>query len=417
VRVEMHQFQTAVPPLRTPGAPQYGIGTPIQTMEFKKASMMPASRQPGRAIPVAHSVAPVPAPTQQATVNTKMQPQLQHLPRFQPPSFEGLNGLLPCPDSPGSTPRGSEEGSMEEEPLESLGASEPRQTEASLEAIEKSREKDDQREKAGPFAVGSFVEYKSRSSGHWILAKVEAYDESSTSYRLDVQPHAHPDRVRHRQGRSGGEASQDPETAARRRERNAARELDAGRDRDAGLERDGRHSGAGRDPAANRDREPAREVEAFREREPLRERDAGYNMGQEPGVARADCDLGHDGGHQKLMDSLGQAPTTLPVPFSTISAADNVQQIEASSATDSLSPDLNNIGAGRLPDESQEVDGNLSGRLMVELEMVRQQVTQLQADKRALEDRLNQEVALKGRYFDDLCKCQDQLQRNRGTPR
>merc|ERR1719482_1604870 len=50
----------------------------------------------------------------------------------------------------------------------------------------------------GPFAVGSFVEYKSRSSGLWILAKVEAHDASSNTYRLDVQPHAHADRVRHR---------------------------------------------------------------------------------------------------------------------------------------------------------------------------------------------------------------------------
>lgn len=305
---------------------------------------------------------------------------------------------------------------MEENPLKTLGASESREKEGSMEAIERNWEKDNQREKAGPFAVGSFVEYKSRSSGHWILAKVEAYDESSGSYRLDVQPHAHPDRVRHRQARSGGDASQDPETAAQRRERNAARE-DAGRDRDAGLERDGRYErGAGRDSAGNRDREATREFEVVREREPLRERDAGYNMGQDLGAARADCDSGHDAGHEKLVDSLGQAPTALPTPYPTISAVDNVQQIEASSAADSLSPDLNNIGAGRHTVDSQEVDGN-SGQLMAELEMLRRQVTQLQADKRALEDRLNQEVALKGRYFDDLCKCQDQLQRNRGTPR
>merc|ERR1712190_81294 len=44
-----------------------------------------------------------------------------------------------------------------------------------------------------------FVEYKSRSSGLWILARVEGYSASSNMYRLDVQPHARPDRIRQRQ--------------------------------------------------------------------------------------------------------------------------------------------------------------------------------------------------------------------------
>merc|ERR1719345_607694 len=95
---------------------------------------------------------------------------------------------------------------------------------------------DKEREKSAPFAVGSFVEYKSRSSGNWILAKVEAYEESSNHYRLDVQPHAHPDRVRARAQASGGVADQDAEAAIarereRRREREAARERHAARER------------------------------------------------------------------------------------------------------------------------------------------------------------------------------------------
>jgi len=42
------------------------------------------------------------------------------------------------------------------------------------------------------------VEYHSRSSGEWILAKVEGYDEVNKVYQLDVQPKAQPDRVRAR---------------------------------------------------------------------------------------------------------------------------------------------------------------------------------------------------------------------------
>lgn len=58
---------------------------------------------------------------------------------------------------------------------------------------------------SGPFPVGSFVEYKSRSSGKYILARVEGFDESSGYYRLDVQPHADPSRVRARDSSRGGD--------------------------------------------------------------------------------------------------------------------------------------------------------------------------------------------------------------------
>eukprot|EP00438_Fugacium_kawagutii_P031541 Skav209362 [mRNA] locus=scaffold1388:114050:114418:- [translate_table: standard] len=46
----------------------------------------------------------------------------------------------------------------------------------------------------------SFVEYKSRSSNQWILAKVESFNPDTQSYRLDVQPYAPAERVRARRG-------------------------------------------------------------------------------------------------------------------------------------------------------------------------------------------------------------------------
>jgi hypothetical protein len=103
--------------------------------------------------------------------------------------------MIPCPDSPCSTPRGDE--NAYEEASVFLSAKQEDEVEQLHEG------KENRKENHGPFAVGSFVEYKSRSSGHWILAKVEAYDEAADSYRLDVQPHARSDRVRRRQRRSG----------------------------------------------------------------------------------------------------------------------------------------------------------------------------------------------------------------------
>lgn len=115
----------------------------------------------------------------------KIQPQLQHLPRFRPPSFEGANGALPCPDSPGSTPR-SDIGGVEQ----LVGGEAP--------------------EKPGFYGVGAAVEYKSRSSGQWIPAKVEAFSEVTSLYRLNVQPHANPQRVRAPGGGGGGASASSP---------------------------------------------------------------------------------------------------------------------------------------------------------------------------------------------------------------
>lgn len=198
----MQHYQPAMTPMRA-GAAQYGVSTPSGPVECKKASAVPAaSKVPvagqlmhaaPAAVPAAVAAAPTPA-------GSKIQPQLQHLPRFQPPSFEGANGALPCPDSPGSTPReGSEERKQAREALRQMTPVrdedpppvKPKRVPYASDVCERP---------VAPFHVGSIVEYKSRSSGQWILARVEGFDEANQTYRLDVQPHAQPDRVRPRGG-------------------------------------------------------------------------------------------------------------------------------------------------------------------------------------------------------------------------
>lgn len=144
--------------------PRYGF--PARPVEAKKVvAQLPVqgARAAHGAPPVAAVTAVLAAPTPN---NCKIQPQLQNLPRFQPPDFEGEDGQLPRPDSPCSTPRES-------------GHS-------------------DQLEDCGPFSPDTFVEYRSRSSGQWILAKVENFNADTQTYRLDVQPYAPADRVRAR---------------------------------------------------------------------------------------------------------------------------------------------------------------------------------------------------------------------------
>lgn len=165
--------------------------------DCKKSSLVPASRHPlaGRITHIASSAVPAAVaavPTPSSAKNTKVgkvKPQFQHLPRFQPPSFEGVHGGLPCPDSPGSTPR---EGSSEQPHLGQLDRDTTPQATPVSTKVEKLST-------CGSYALGSIVEYKSRSSGQWILAKVEGFDESNRTYRLDVQMHAQPERVRRRE--------------------------------------------------------------------------------------------------------------------------------------------------------------------------------------------------------------------------
>jgi len=225
----MQPFPASMTPLRTANPAPYGLAAPSGPVECKKApAMMPAARMPiaGRiahaapaAVPAAVAAAPTPS-------NAKIQPQLQNLPRFQPPSFEGLNGTLPCPDSPGSTPREGAQQQLQQHVQHQAGPLPPPQPVLPQTSVAPSlqQQRDDElpppvptkvrrslnsaestcslAEKPTPlpavYATGSYVEYRSRSSGQWILAKVESYDELNQCYRLDVQPHAQPDRVRPR---------------------------------------------------------------------------------------------------------------------------------------------------------------------------------------------------------------------------
>mmetsp|Transcript_58296 Transcript_58296/g.130185 ORF Transcript_58296/g.130185 Transcript_58296/m.130185 type:complete len:279 (+) Transcript_58296:56-892(+) len=146
------------------GAPPR-FGYPARPLEAKKVvTQIPVAggRVPLCPQPVAAVTAVLAAPTPN---NCKIQPQLQNLPRFQPPDFEGEDGQLPRPDSPCSTPRAGDtsHGNLQD---------------------------------AGPFSPSAFVEYRSRSSGQWILAKVESFCAETQTYRLDVQPYAPADRVR-----------------------------------------------------------------------------------------------------------------------------------------------------------------------------------------------------------------------------
>lgn len=184
------QYVTAGVANRQPGAP---IGTIQQ-------AAAPAQRMPLHQVAAAQQVAAQPRVVQHhpavvqqqqaasvappAAQPAKIQPQLQQLPRFRPPAFEGENGSLPLPDSPGSTPRSGRK---------------------SLAGKQLQEAKID--EKTGLFLPGSTVEYKSRSSGQWIIAQVLNYDENNRTYRLDVQPHAQPDRVRARERMSGSASS------------------------------------------------------------------------------------------------------------------------------------------------------------------------------------------------------------------
>mmetsp|Transcript_67099 Transcript_67099/g.216850 ORF Transcript_67099/g.216850 Transcript_67099/m.216850 type:complete len:186 (-) Transcript_67099:133-690(-) len=65
----------------------------------------------------------------------------------------------------------------------------------------------------GRYVIGSLVEYRSRSSGNWILSKVEGFDERTKVYRLDVQQNAKPDRIRLRtdSGVPAGESAGQPQ--------------------------------------------------------------------------------------------------------------------------------------------------------------------------------------------------------------
>jgi len=251
---------------------------PVTLLEAKQAAPARASRIPagGRVLhPRAGAQPPAAAPG--APTSGKIQPHLQNLPKFQPPKFENINGVLPCPDSPGSTPREDAEedalpaipssvpsmrggqmecgsnlstsagepdgchvapvatlqpsapdfpshappsdpqawaGGMSEVTLQDfkkevrcvtkeeapLPVSKPkRSSRAPPKEVDGGAPMHSSRQHHQQHAIGSFVEYRSRSSGAWLLARVEGYDEKTQTYRLDVQPHAAAERVRPRQ--------------------------------------------------------------------------------------------------------------------------------------------------------------------------------------------------------------------------
>jgi len=359
----MQHFPSSVPPIRTANAAPYGIATPSGPVQCKKASVIPASQLPlaGR---IAHA-APAPAPAANAPAPApKMQSQLQHLPRFQPPSFEGANGMLPCPDSPGSTPREDETPQVERLSQEL----DPPATQAREEEVPPMPAKvkrlpngdaflsNEKAEKPSSYAVGSFVEYKSRSSGMWILAKVEGFEESSQTYRLDVQPHANPERVRPRgSGTASVSTPKDSEALAR--------------DRDVPI--------------------------------------ATGELGQVTVPFRNGFDN----------NRLPPEPPTQQQQTSVLK--------DVNGGVEAVSPrmdykDFNKRASGAMPtdlhDQSEEVECS-SARYRMEIDSLKQQLSRLRSENEALIERVQQESALKDRYFNELCLCHEQTQRVRGTPR
>lgn len=166
----MQRYQSYQPPLVSrpvPGAvPTYSVVQ--QGAYIRPAGILSASPQlVGAPVPVALP----PQPLRVQTVQPVQLQQRRHdLPDFTPPSFEQPDGALPCPESPGSTPRGEEE--------QSTGG-----------AI---------------LPDGTEVEYRSRTADRWIRARIEGYNSSTGEYRLDVQPHARPDRIRPVQQKTPG---------------------------------------------------------------------------------------------------------------------------------------------------------------------------------------------------------------------
>lgn len=153
---------------------------------------------PVAASPAAHAPPPASAPPPSGGGGRG---QFWNLPRFQPPCFEGANGVLPCPDSPGSSSQGSR---VRESDLNPGPACTPphRDRAPNNGAVPEaplcgSDEMDvGKQDIFNRYPIGALVEYKSRSSGTWILSHVEGYDEKTGVYRLTVQPNAKPERIR-----------------------------------------------------------------------------------------------------------------------------------------------------------------------------------------------------------------------------
>lgn len=343
-------------------APHSAVSDAVtEPAECKKAmSVVPViGRMPVAPRYVAHAPplpvavqAPVAMP-QQAPV-PKIQPALQRLPRFRPPVFEDADGILPLPDSPGSTPRDGDDARERQSREQSSRVSDSDAYKRSIARHMEPEPEQPAAESTGIYAAGTFVEYKSRSSGLWILARVEGYDESSQTYRLDVQPHAHPSRVRPRGARKAQtEANHEPDFS------NAELQAAAGdQDKNEGEKQLPRATTVAMNdlmaPAAG----PAMSQQRLQEQASLQPQSPSA---QEVGI------LGH--------------------------YADNVEQEEYKFSSADVK------------------------QLIMEAMRLKERVTQMQADISVLQDRVMQEAALKDRYFVELCLCREQLQRVRSTPR
>mmetsp|Transcript_20006 Transcript_20006/g.46562 ORF Transcript_20006/g.46562 Transcript_20006/m.46562 type:complete len:423 (-) Transcript_20006:53-1321(-) len=422
----MHVYQAN---LRVASGGHYGLAQPVGIMEGKQPPPPVSGRMlhPRSAVPPPPAVASAAPTTPASGSSTKNQPHLQNLPKFQPPKFENINGMLPCPDSPGSTPRGNGEAEGEDgNPVSpslalaqaasntarqsdfsanlSTSAGEQQSTgvvpiatlhpsAADSEAIAREPQQEpngwnslseatvvqdfkkearslvkeestapttsSKLKRAGkdvdgaahssrqhhhqpgyePHPVGSFVEYKSRSSGAWLLARVEGYDERTQTYRLDVQPHAAAERVRARQTTTD-KADRLPEATPPART--------------VGSRRSGQEAALEANGSPTSPRKEARDL-------------AGKRM------------------------SGGQlAPRTAEPALDVPPTADG------------------DLASSRHVHELQR-----------ENERLRAQVSQLQAEKDELHEKCMQEIALKERYFNQLRMVHEQMQRKsaRNTPR
>lgn len=391
---------------------------------------------------------------------------MRHLPRFQPPSFD--NGPLPVPDSPEGTPRDEEPSPVvrpvaqpeqreahREVPVARgtviVGSAAPAQTPEVTPVADEA--KVDSR--TGRFVPGTMVEYKSRTSGQWIVARVEYFEDKSNSYRLDVQPHAHPDRVRARQS-----STTSPDARFDRTEPRQDRVLV------------GSHPSATDGPPriapSRSDESPRRQpypsilpayaqpttvVQLQEEDKPIENlkpgvvSQSGHGQADMYSKQHRETDVYSKQREAELYSKqqLHREPeqvtwepradpaplqtniiqNTIPTPMQTHGAVHNGYPANdpspASPATKMLK-EVVSVNSPREGHEGVEMLGDAGRtaeieRYRQEAESLRRQVSRLQTENGVLKERLSAEAALKDRYFAELCICNEQLQRLRTTPR
>lgn len=285
--------------------------------------------------------------------------------------------------------------------------------------------------RTGRFLPGVMVEYKSRTSGQWIVAKVEYFDDKSNSYRLDVQPHAHPDRVRARQ------MSQANSPDARQDRVLAGSQPPVG-------SKDG-------PPVAStrRDESPRRQIQQYPSILPaytqpvntvvqLQEEDKPVeNFGAMAQSASGQQDL-YKQQRDRAPEQVMWEPRADPAPLQTnIIQNAGPQNImgnhnrdngypsndpSAASPATKMLKEVVSVNSPREGNEGVDVFGDTGRggdveRYRTEAETLRRQVARLQTENGVLKERLSAEAALKDRYFAELCICNEQLQRLRTTPR